>query len=203
MTTLPRAGARFPFGASACRALRRSFLLLIAGAAALAGPGVGFAALPAPPASAREPIKIKVSGAELYSLGFDKLAAFDYTIVDAGTGASPEQIAAAEKRDQVPAWIYFYQDKRVVLTGYLMPLQLENGLAKKFVLMKDVTTCCYGAVPGMNDYVIVTMKGDGVKAVQDIPVALVGVFHVEQKYENGFVTSLYQMDGEKLLGPGT
>jgi hypothetical protein len=181
----------------------RRLLCALASLAALASAGLVFAALPIIPDSARAPVKIKVNGAELYSLGFDKLAAFDYTIVDAGTGATPEQIAAAEKRDQVPAWIYFYQSKRVVLTGYLMPLQLENGLAKKFVLMKDVTTCCYGAVPGMNDYVIVTMKGDGVKAVQDVPVALVGVFHVEQKYENGFVTSLYQLDGEKLLGSGT
>ena len=52
----------------------------------------------------------------------------------------------------------------------------------------------------MNDYVVVTMKGEGVKAVQDVPVALIGVFHVAQKYENGYVTSLFQMDGEKFLG---
>jgi len=183
------------------RNFRRTIFLVIAGITALAGARLATAALPAAPDNVRTPTKLTVDGAELYGLGFDKLSSFNYTIVDAGTGATPEEIAAAEKRDQVPPWLYFYQDKRVVLTGYLMPLQLENGLAKKFVMMKDVTTCCYGAVPGMNDYVIVTMKGEGVKAVQDVPVELIGVFHVAQKYENGFVTSLYQMDGEKFVGP--
>ena len=201
MITFPPAGMHSGLPALPRRLLRRQVLCALAGLALFVGPA--FATPPVTPDTARTPVKIKVNGAELYSLGFDKLAAFEYTIVDAGTGATPEQIAAAEKHDQVPEWIYFYQDKRIVLTGYLMPLQLENGVAKKFILMKDVTTCCYGAVPSMNDYVIVTMKGAGVKAIQDVPVALIGVLHIEQKYENGFVTSLYQMDGEKLIDSKT
>ena len=151
-------------------------------------------------APAKAPRKVTVGGEEFISLGFDTLSAFDYTIVDAGTGATPEEIEKAKKRDQVPPWIHAYHDKRVVLTGYLMPLIVENGLAKKFVMMKDVNTCCYGAVPNMNDYVVVTMKGEGVKAVQDVPVELTGVFHVEQTYDNGYVTSLFHMTGEKFLG---
>ncbi len=178
-------------------------LVLVALIVCLAGVVISPAA-PVPVADhGRAPVTIKIDGGEVYALGFDQLSSFDYTIVDAGTGATAEQIAAAQKRDQVPAWLYFYQDRRVLLTGYVMPLQFENGLSKKLILMKDVTTCCYGAVPNMNDYVIVTMKGEGVKAVQDVPVAIVGVFHVEQKYENGFVTSLFQFTGEKFLGPKT
>jgi hypothetical protein len=168
------------------------------GVSLLFASGPAFAATPAP---AHAPVKVRIDGRELFDIGFSQLSAFDYTIVDAGTGATPAQIAEAEKRDQVPDWVHFYQDKPVILTGYLMPLQVENGVSKKFIIMKDVTTCCYGAVPNMNDYVVVTMKGDGVKAVQDVPVALIGVFHVAQKYENGYVTSLFQLDGEKFLGP--
>ena len=144
--------------------------------------------------------KLKLDGQDLFQVGFEKLSAFDYTIVDAGTGATPEQIEEAKKRDPVPDWIRFYDDKRIALTGYLMPLQIENGRAKKFVMMKDVTTCCYGAVPNMNDYVVVTMKGEGVVAVQDVPVVLIGVLHIEQKYEGGYITALFSMAGEKFLG---
>ncbi len=146
------------------------------------------------------PEKVMVEGTEVLSLGFDKLSSFAYELVDAGTGATPEQIAAQMKKDQVPAWIHIYDNKRVVLTGYMMPLQIENGRSKKFVMMKDVTTCCYGAVPNMNDYLIVTMKGDGVEVVQDIPIELVGTFHIDQKYDGGYVVSLYVMDGEKIIG---
>jgi hypothetical protein len=152
------------------------------------------------PGRSADPETISLGGEELPVIGFDKLSAFPYTIVDVGTGATPEQIAEARKRDQVPAAVRAYQDKRVVLTGYLMPLQLENGLTKKFVMMKDVNTCCYGATPNMNDYVVVTMKGEGVKALQDVPVELVGVLRIEEKYDGGYVTSLFQLDGEKFIG---
>ena len=146
------------------------------------------------------PSKITVEGREVFSLGFDKLSSFPYKLVDAGTGATPEEIAAHEKIDQVPSWIHVYDQKPVLLTGYMMPLQIENGRSKKFVMMRDVTTCCYGAVPNMNDYLIVTMKGSGVEVVQDVPVELLGTFRIEQKYEGGYVVSLFVMDGEKFLG---
>jgi hypothetical protein len=146
------------------------------------------------------PKKVVVNGTEFYALGFDKLAAFPYVIVDVGTGATPEEIKAAQTRDQVPAWIRFYHDKRVVLTGYLMPLQIENGLSKKFVIMKDVNTCCYGSTPNMNDYVVVTMKGKGIEVIQDVPVELIGTFRVDERYDGGYVVSLLVMDGETLLG---
>jgi hypothetical protein len=166
--------------------------LLLAGALAAAD-------ISAPPPF-RDPVTAKIDGEHLLVLGFDKLSAFPYTIVDAGTGATPAEIEEARKKDKVPDWIKIYDGKRVALTGYMMPLQLENGRSKKFVMMKDVTTCCYGAVPNMNDYVVVAMKGDGIVAVPDVPVVLIGTFRVEEKYEAGYVTALFGMEGEKFLG---
>jgi hypothetical protein len=149
----------------------------------------------------REPAHIKVEGKPAFVLGFDRLSAFEYVIVDAGTGASADEIEVARKRDQIPPWIRLYDGERVQLTGYLLPLSIEkDGQTKKFIMMKDVNTCCYGAVPNMNDYVIVTMKTGGAAPVQDVPVMLVGVFRVAEKYEGGYVTSLFEMDGEKFLG---
>jgi hypothetical protein len=154
---------------------------------------------PAPPVD-MTPRKVTIEGAELYALGFDKLASFPYTIVDAGTGATPEEIKVAATKDQVPAAIRLYHGQRVVLTGYLMPLAIENGVTKKFVIMKDVNTCCYGSVPNMNDYVVVTMKGAGITPVQDVPVDLIGTFRIDQKYEGGYLVSLFVFEGEKFLG---
>ena len=144
---------------------------------------------------------VRIEGKDLRALGFDLLSAFPYTIVDAGNGATAEQIKTAMARDQVPAWIRVYDGERVALTGYMMPLTFENGLSNKFIMMKDLNTCCYGAVPSMNDYVIVTMKDQGVAPVQDIPVRLVGTFRIEQKYESDYLVSLFVMEGEKFLGP--
>lgn len=174
---------------------RGILLLLVLGALA--------AVLPAASPTPVDPTasKVVIDGTEMLALGFDKLSSFPYKITDVGTGASPEEIAAAMKKDQVPNWLHAYDNLKVALTGYMMPLQIENGRSKKFVMMRDINTCCYGAVPNMNDYVVVTMKGDGIEVVQDIPVQLIGTFHVDQKYEGGYVVSLFVMDGEKFLGP--
>jgi hypothetical protein len=147
------------------------------------------------------PQKVVIGGTEMYALGFDKLSSFSYTIVDAGTGATPAQIAEHLKQDPVPGWVRLYDHQRVRVTGYMMPLQVENGRSKKFVIMRDVNTCCYGAVPNMNDYLVVTMKGEGVQVVQDVPVDLVGTFRIDHRYEDGYVVSLFAMDGENFLGP--
>jgi hypothetical protein len=147
------------------------------------------------------PTKINVDGSSCYSLGFDKLSAFDYKVSDVGTGATPDEIAKAMKTDQVPSWIHIYDNQEVVLSGYMMPLQVENGLSTKFVMMRDITTCCYGAVPNMNDYVVVTVQRPGIQVVQDIPVRMLGKFRIDQRYDGGYVVSLFVMDGQKFLGP--
>ena len=105
--------------------------------------------------------------------------------MDAATGATEEEIEAAKKRDQIPGWVRVYNQQRVALTGFMLPLVVENGLARKFIMMRDITTCCFGNVPNMNEYVIVTMKGTGVKPLQDVPVVLTGVFKISEIYEGG------------------
>lgn len=153
-----------------------------------------------PPQSEKTPRKVTLAGAELYVLGFDTLTSFPYRIIDAGTGATPEEITAAQQNDQVPDYIRIYHDQKVILTGYMMPLTIENGLTKKFILMRDVNTCCYGATPNMNDYVIVSVAGAGVKIIQDVPVEMVGKFRIEPKYESGYIVSLFVLEGERFLG---
>ena len=166
---------------------------------------IAFAAEPARAVATPSPVPpprvVMLHGEKVHELGFEHLASFPYTIVDAGTGATSAQIEQARTRDQVPAAVRAFDRVRVTLTGFMLPVQLENGRAKKLILMRDVSTCCYGATPSMNDYVIVTMKGEGVKPVQDIPVVFMGVLHVGERYENGYLVSLYELDAEKFLGP--
>ena len=37
--------------------------------------------------------------------------------------------------------------------------------------------------------------------MQDVPVVLTGMFRIAEIYENGYLSSIFQMDGEKFLGP--
>lgn len=153
--------------------------------------------------SVAEPVPkpVRVAGEELPALGFDFLAGYKYKTVDAGTGASPAEIEAAKKTDQVPAKVRAFDGQRVLLTGYMLPLTMTGGRSFKFVLMKDVNTCCYGATPSMNDYITVTMKpGAGAAVSQDVPVQVTGTLRIKQVYDSGYVVSLYTLEGERFLG---
>lgn len=151
--------------------------------------------------AAPAPKMVRVSGEELPALGFDFLAGYKYKTVDVGTGATPAEIEAAKKVDQVPAKVRAYDGQRVLLTGYMLPLTMTGGRSLKFVLMKDVNTCCYGATPSMNDYITVTMKpGAGASVFQDVPVQVTGTLHIKQVYDGGYVVSLYTLEGERFLG---
>jgi hypothetical protein len=189
----------FELGRTSGWLLGATFALLAAADLAMAP--IALAQTPPPAADVKKPLTVKIDGEDLFAVGFDKLASFEYTVVDAGTGASAAEIEAAKKREQVPPWVRLYDGKRIALTGFLMPLKVENGLTTKLIIMRDITTCCYGNVPNMNEYVIVTMKGEGVKPIQDVPVVMTGVFRITEKYENGYLSSIFQMEGEKFLGP--
>lgn len=152
------------------------------------------------PAQADEPPAFRVSGGVRYhDVNFYRLSGFNYPIVDASTGATAAEIEAGKKQDKIPAAIRFYDGKAVALTGFMLPITLESGLATKFILMRDTNTCCYGNVPNINEFVIVTMKGKGVRPVQDIPVTLLGTFHILERYDEGYLLPIFEMTGDRLL----
>lgn len=152
---------------------------------------------PAPeaaPAPTRE-----VGGIRYYEVNFYALSAFNYRVVDVTTGATETQIAVARRQDRIPAKVRFYDGKAVALTGFMLPVTLEEGLATRFILMRDTNTCCFGNVPNINEFVLVTMKGKGAKAVQDVPVTIVGTLKIVERYEDGCQVPIFEMTGDRLF----
>jgi hypothetical protein len=66
-----------------------------------------------------------------------------------------------------------------------------------FLLVRDPMMCCYGVVPDPNDWVVVHMA-KAVPATQDIPLSFVGTLHVGPLYDNGYLTGIYRLEGEKM-----
>jgi hypothetical protein len=154
---------------------------------------------PPPKAGAEPAPSLKVGGVSYHEVNFYQLSAFKYRIVDASTGASEAEIAEARRQDRIPAWVRFYDGKPVALTGFMLTITFEQGLATKFILMRDTNTCCYGNVPNINEFVIVTMKDKGAKAVQDVPVTILGTFRIIERYEEGYLLPIFEMTGDRLL----
>jgi hypothetical protein len=130
------------------------------------------------------------------SVTFDRLASFEFVMPDdmlATTTAS-----GAPSAEQIPPAIRNLDQTRVALKGFMLPLKVERGLVTELLLMRDQSMCCFGTVPKINEWVSVKMT-NGVKALMDQPVTVLGKLHVGEMRENGYLVGIYRMDGEGLV----
>jgi hypothetical protein len=140
------------------------------------------------------------AGDEFATVGFDKLASFNYVIPD--DLSETNKTAKAEKQpDQIPATVRAFDQKRIALKGFMLPLKVQGGLVTELLVMRDQSMCCYGTVPKINEWVSVKMVNKGIKPVMDQAVTLYGKLHVGDVRENGYLVGIYQLDGEKMGTP--
>lgn len=142
--------------------------------------------VPAKPAKAGDYLEV----------GFDKLSNYTFAVPE---GVQPTNAPTKSKSsEQIPAEVKAFDQKKVSLKGFMLPLKVDDGVVTEMLIMKDQSMCCYGAVPRINDWVSVKMKKGGVKSVMDQPVTLFGKLHVGEMLENGYLVGIYEMDGDKM-----
>lgn len=129
-------------------------------------------------------------------LGFDYLASYTFTPPAFDPAAAPN-VKPPSGEEQIPAGVKAWNGKKVALTGYMMPVKMEKGLVTEMLLMRNTVACCYGAVPNMNEWVIVKMK-KGVPPSMDLPIMFFGELKVGAMFENGYMTGLYQLEAERM-----
>ncbi len=84
----------------------------------------------------------------------------------------------------------------------MLPLKVEDGKITEFLVLRDQSACCFGAVPKINEWINVRMpKGKGVKPVMDVRITFFGVLKVGEVLESGYLVGIYEMDGHKLGSP--
>lgn len=132
-------------------------------------------------------------------LGFDHLAS--YTFVPPQFDPAAADVGKAPTgEEQIPSEIKALNGKKAAVTGYMVPVKMDKGLVVELLLMRNTMACCYGAVPNMNEWVIVKLR-KGVPPLLDTPVSFYGQLKVGALFENGYMTGLYQLDGEKMDVP--
>ena len=140
---------------------------------------------------AAEPAKI--DGYE--RVGFDRLASFTFTPPEADP-AKPDT-PPPSGANQIPAKIKALDHQKVAVTGFMLPIKMDGSLVKEFLLVKDPMLCCYGVMPKVNEWIVVKMVGTGVKPLMDIPTTFEGKLRVGEMYDNGYLTGLYLLEGER------
>jgi hypothetical protein len=157
--------------------------------------GAPTAAKPSASAAVTEPAA--PASADFAAVGFDKLSSFKYEVPDDTVKSAP----GVDPDQQIPALVRGFNNKRVSLKGFMLPLKVEAGMVTEMLILRDQSACCFGATPKINEWVSVKMVGGGVKPIMDQAVTLYGTLRVGAMRENGYIVGIYQLDGEKMQGP--
>lgn len=100
---------------------------------------------------------------------------------------------------KIPENVRAFDGVRVEITGFMNPIEFDGDGVKSFALTAIPGGCCYGAIPRLNEWVVVSMPGEerAEYAYYD-PVTIFGVLAVGELYEDDTVLSLYRMTPDKI-----
>ncbi len=137
---------------------------------------------------------------EYFTAGFDILSGYNIEVSDELLGPVTNNVAeiSAKTEALIPEKVRALNQKKIALKGFMLPLKVEGGLVTELLVMKDQSMCCFGTVPKIHEWVSVKMSEKGVKPLMDQAVTLMGKLHVGEMRENGYLTGIYRMDGEKM-----
>lgn len=152
-------------------------------------------------ASSAKPKPAASSGAT--PANFDVLSGYSIEVSDDLLGPVTNDLpAVAEKTNAlIPKPVRELSNKSVSIKGFMLPLKVEGGLVTELLVMKDQSMCCYGTTPKLNEWVSVKMKNRGVRPLMDAPITLFGTLHVGEMRENGYLTGIYRLDGDRMEAP--
>jgi hypothetical protein len=138
---------------------------------------------------------------EFETVEFSLLGAFNYVPPGYETNTPDGKAAPADAKpkDQIPDFVRKLDAKKVAITGFMLPTKFKDGKVTEFLLMKDQSSCCFGVMPRINEWVTVKMTNGGIPPLMDTPITLVGKLKVGELFEEGYLAAIYQLDGERLL----
>lgn len=82
--------------------------------------------------------------------------------------------------DQPPAAALSLDGQQVFVKGYIHPTSMDSPRAKKFVLVPDLGTCCFGGQPPLTHMIEVTLTGDNFASRSMRKQKLAGTLHVNR-----------------------
>ena len=89
--------------------------------------------------------------------------------------------------------------KRIFVKGYVHPGVASTGEIKKFILVPDMGTCCFGGQPKLTDMIEVTIRNAPGVRYSQFKRRLGGVFHVTNRLKpvtGGLQGGLYELEAD-------
>jgi hypothetical protein len=152
------------------------------------------------PAAAPPPSNVVVQTAGgVVNADFQTLASFTFNVPDM-TATNHISVGQAEK--QIPEVIKKLDGKTVRIRGFMMPIKELQGKTTEFLITRSQPSCCFSGATEITEFVTVKVPGKGFETMMDDPITIQGTLHVGAVTDSGFIVGLYELDGEKLIGPG-
>jgi len=156
-----------------------------------------------------------LGGILLYALGAEVAALPPRTAAPPGTArvsfgdlgrtslpAAPDQARHGAFLAAVPERIRQLEDHRVVIEGFMIPTRTERDRVRSFLLVRSQASCCFGLPPQLGDVLEVRMTGAPAEVLMDRTVAVIGTFHVQERWAGPYLSSLFQMDADRVTSRG-
>lgn len=70
------------------------------------------------------------------------------------------KLMGSKTDNQPPADALQFDGSKVFIKGYIHPTSMDNMMSKKFVLVPDLGTCCFGGQPPLTHMIEVSLAGD-------------------------------------------
>ncbi|MFN3191667.1 MAG: DUF3299 domain-containing protein [Aureliella sp.] len=105
------------------------------------------------------------------------------------------------ENDGPPSDALQYDGMQVFIKGYIHPTSMDNVSAKKFVLVPDLGTCCFGSQPPLTHMIEVSLTGDQYARKSFRKQRLAGTLRInrDMKPVDGLTGVFYQLRADILL----
>lgn len=102
--------------------------------------------------------------------------------------------------DVPPGEVLALDGQPVFIKGYIHPTSMDSMLAKRFVLVPDLGTCCFGGQPPLTHMIEVSLSGDQRAQKSYRKQRLAGTLHVNPhlKPVDGLTGVFYQLQADIL-----
>lgn len=113
---------------------------------------------------------------------------------------SPEYIAPLSYDAQIPDKVKQIDGKKVAITGFMLPIDVDKGKVKRFLLLKSTMSCCFGVAPRINEVVYVESSNkQKIQSVMDTPITVFGKLSVGQQFrEDLMLIGVYQLELDEV-----
>jgi hypothetical protein len=114
--------------------------------------------------------------------------------------ADAEYIASLSYDTEIPNKVKQLNEKKVAITGFMLPIDVDKGKVKRFLLLKSTMSCCFGVAPRINEVVYVeSSKKQKIQTVMDTPITVFGKLSVGQQFrEDLMLMGVYQLELDEV-----